>query len=90
VKFNILWIEKLRSLRSISGNKLDIIISENNKRTCILISVALLGDRNIIRKEAEKIFKYQSIILEIQSMWNVKAKVIQVIILATAPLTFHA
>jgi hypothetical protein len=32
---------------------MDKIISEDNKGTCMLIDVALLGDRKIIKKEAE-------------------------------------
>jgi len=34
-------------------------------------------------KEHEKIFRYKDLILEIQSMWNVRAKLISVIIEAT-------
>ena len=34
----------------------------------------------MIKKEAEKVLKYQDIITEIQRMWNVKAKVKPVII----------
>jgi hypothetical protein len=37
------------------------------------------GDRNVIKKEAEKILKYKYLITEIQCMWNVRAKVIPVI-----------
>ena len=33
---------------------------------------AILGDRNEIKKEAEKILKYKDLIIEIQCMWNVK------------------
>ena len=44
-----------------------------------LIDVAIPGDRNVIKKEAEKIKKYKDLIIEIQRMWNVKAKVMQVI-----------
>jgi len=28
-------------------------------RTCMLIDVAITGDRNVIKKEAEKILKYE-------------------------------
>jgi len=41
----------------------------------MLIDVAIPEDRNVIKKEAEKILKYKDLIIEIQSMWNVKGKV---------------
>jgi len=47
------------------------------------IDVAISGDRNVIKKEAEKILKYKDLIIEIQCMWNVKTKVIPVITGAT-------
>ena len=46
----------------------------------MLIGVAISGSRNVIKKEAEKILKYTDLITEIQRMWNVKAKVIRVMI----------
>ena len=45
------------------------------------IDVSIPGDRNVIKKEAEKILKYKDLIIDIQGMWNVKAKVIPMIIL---------
>jgi hypothetical protein len=41
----------------------------------MLIDVAIPGDRNVIKKEAEKILKYKDLIIEIQHMWDVKTKV---------------
>ena len=38
----------------------------------MLIDVAVSGDRNVIKKEAEKTLKYKHLTTEIQSMWNVK------------------
>ena len=47
----------------------------------VLIDVAISGDINVIKKGAEKILKYKDLTIEIQSMWNVKTKVIPVITL---------
>jgi len=53
----------------------------------MLIDVALSGDRNVTKKEAEKILKYKDPTIEIQRMWNVKTKVIAVIIWATGTVS---
>jgi hypothetical protein len=53
------------------------------KGTCMWIDVAIRGDRNVIKNESEKILKYKDLIREIQRMWNLKPRVIPVIIGAT-------
>jgi hypothetical protein len=53
----------------------------------MLIDVAIPGDRNVIKKEAEKILKYKDLTIEIQCMWNVKTNVIPVIIGATGTIS---
>jgi len=45
----------------------------------MLISVAISGDRNVIKNEAERILKYKDLTIEIQRMWNVKTSVIPVV-----------
>ena len=55
--------------RTIPSNRPDIIIHDIKKGTCRLIDVAIFGDRNVIKKEAEKILKYKDLIIEIQHMW---------------------
>jgi hypothetical protein len=53
----------------------------------MLIHVAISGDRNVIKKEAEEILKYKDVTIEIQRMWNVKTKVIPVIVGATGTIS---
>jgi len=36
----------------------------------LLIDVAIPGDRNVIKKEAEKIFKYKDLTIEIQGLFK--------------------
>jgi hypothetical protein len=53
----------------------------------MLIDVAISGDRNVIKKEVERILKYKDLTIEIERMWNVKARVIPVIIGATGTIS---
>jgi membrane-bound lytic murein transglycosylase B len=66
--------------RTIPSNEPDIIIRDNKQGTSTSIDVAIPGDRNVIKKGDEKKLKYEELITEIQRTWNVKAKVIPVII----------
>jgi hypothetical protein len=82
----ILWNQQVQINRTIPNNKPDII-RDNEKKTCMLIDVAISGDRNVIKTEAEKILKYKDLTIEIQHMWNVKTKVIPVIIGVTGTIS---
>ena len=86
-KVTVLWNQQVQTDRTIPNNKQDIVIRDNEKGTCRLIDVAISGDRNVIKKEAEKILKYKDLTIEIQRMWNVKTKAIPVIIGATGNIS---
>jgi hypothetical protein len=77
----MLWNQQIQTDRTIPNNKPDIVIRDYEKRTCMLIYVAIPGDRNVTQKEAEKILKYNDLTIEKQSILNVKTRVIPVIII---------
>ena len=53
-KVTILCNQQVQTDRTIPNNKPDIIICNNEKRTCMLIDVAILGDRNVIKKKLRR------------------------------------
>jgi len=53
-KVTILWNQQVQTERTIPNNKPDIIIRDNEKRTCMLIDVAISGDRNVIKKRSRE------------------------------------
>jgi len=75
-----LWNQQVQTDRNIPNNKPDIINRDNEKGTCILLDVAVSGDRIVIKIEADKILKYKGLAIAIQRMWKVKTRVIPVII----------
>jgi len=60
---------------------------DNKQGACMLIDVAIRGDRNVIKQEAEMISKYKDLGILIQRMWNVTANLIPVIIGATGTIS---
>lgn len=51
------------------------------------MDIGVLWDRNIIRKESEKILKYQSLCSELKQMWGQDVVLISVMICATRYFT---
>jgi len=65
IKMWKLWNQQTQTDRNIPNNKSDVIIRDNEKGTCMLIDVAIAGDINAIKKEADKILKYKDLTIEI-------------------------
>jgi hypothetical protein len=53
----------------------------------MLIDFAISGDRNVIKKEAEKVLEYKDLTIEIKRIWNVKTRAIPVITGATGTIS---
>jgi len=60
-----LWNQQVQTDPTKPNNKPDIIIQSNEKRMYVLIIVAILGDRNVIKKVVVMILKLRYIIIKI-------------------------
>jgi len=60
-KVTILW-NQVKSDGTIPNNKPYLIIQDNEEGTCVLmVVVAISGDRNVLRKEPEKILNINTL-----------------------------
>jgi hypothetical protein len=57
----LLWNQQVQTDRTAPNNKPDIIIPDNEKGKCLQIETAFSGYRNMIKKEAEKLLKYEDL-----------------------------
>ena len=55
--------------------RIDIVVTDKEKRECKVINIAILGDQNIKVKELEEIAKFQDFRLHVQIFWDVKVTV---------------
>jgi len=60
-KVAMLWNEQVQTDRTIPNNKPDIIIGDNEKGTCMLINVAISGDRNVIKRQPRRFYSIKTL-----------------------------
>ena len=58
----------------------DLVLVDKKKRSCKIIDFAFPGDSKIEEKEKDMIEKYQDFGRELQKIWNVKMKMIPLVI----------
>ena len=51
----------------------DILILHKKDRTAIIVDIAVPGDPRVLRKERDKVEKYQDLKRELNKLWNLKA-----------------
>ena len=56
------------------------MLVDKSKKSCHIIDVAIPEDSGAKEKEAEKVEKYQNLARELSRMWEVKTKVIPIVL----------
>ena len=62
----------------IEARRPDVV--DKKERSCKIIDIAVPGDSRIEEKEKDKIEKYQDLGRELQKIWNVKVKIILLVV----------
>ena len=64
----------------IEARRPDLVAVDKKDRSCKIIDFAVPGDSRIEEKEKDKIEKYQDLGRELQKIWNVKVKIIPLVV----------
>ncbi|XP_072173963.1 uncharacterized protein [Diadema setosum] len=83
----ILWDFDVQTDNVIQHRRPDIIVVERARQMCTIVDVAVPGDSRVAEKEKEKIEKYQDLARELRRLWNMRTKVIPIVVgaLGTTP-----
>ena len=78
--YKILLDFSIESDHVIEGQRPDLVVVDQKERSCKIIDFAVPGDSRIEEKEKDKIEKYQGLGRELQKIWNVKEKIIPLVV----------
>ena len=82
----MLWDFSIQTGNAIEGWRSDLVVVDKKTRTCKFSDFALFRDSRIEEKEKEKMEKYQDLRRELQKIWNVRMKIIPLVLGSLGPI----
>jgi len=79
-KVKLLWDFNIQTDKVIEARRPDLVLVNKETNECQIIDIAIPGDTRVVRKEEEKIEKYKELGFEISRLWNVRTKIIPIVI----------
>ena len=76
----LLWDFNVQTDHVIQARRPDVTLIDKEKSECKIIDFSIPYDSRVNAKEIEKIEKYQDLAREVQKLWNMRTKVIHIII----------
>ena len=71
----------------IEARRSDLILIKKKEKNCIIVDFAIPYDTRIEPKEKEKVDKYQDLKRELQKLWDMRVKVVPIVIGALGTLS---
>ena len=78
--YKILCDFSIQTDHVIEVGRSDMVVVDKKDRSCKIIDFALPGDSRIEEKEKDQVEKYQDLGRELQKIWNVKVKIIPLVV----------
>ena len=75
-----MWDFCIQTDHVIEARKPDLFVVDKKERSCKIIDFVIPGDSRIEEKEKDKIEKHQDLGRELQKIWNVKVKIIPLVV----------
>ena len=78
--YKILWDFSIQTDHVIEVRRPDLVVVDNKERSCKIVDFVVPRDSGIGKKEKGKIEKYQDLERELQKIWNIKVKIIPLVV----------
>ena len=78
--YKILWDFSIQTNHVIEARRVDLVVVDKKERSCKIIDFAVPADSRIEEQEKDKIEKYQDLGRELQKIWNVKVKIMPLVV----------
>ena len=75
-----MWDFSIQTDHLIEARRPDLLVVGKKERSCKVIDFAVPGDSRIEEKKKDKVEKYQDLGKELQKIWNVKMKIIPLVV----------
>ena len=75
-----MWDFSIQTDHVIEAWRLDLVVVDKKRRTCKIIDFVVPGDSRIEEKENVKIEKYQDLRRELQRIWDVRVKIVPLVV----------
>ena len=82
-----MWDFSIQTDHVIEARRPDLVVVDKKERICKIIDFAVPGDSSIEEKETDKIEKHQDLGRESQKIWNVKVKIIPLVVGSLSAIT---
>ena len=75
-----MWDFSIQTDHVIEARRPNLVVVDKKERSCKIIDFAVPGDSRIEEKEKDKLEKYQDLGREFKKIWNVKVKIILLVV----------